>query len=89
MVLYSQGASFRLAVAVIQNCVGKLERPICEFLTSCILEKDASGSELRKSYPEITLKIFQCAPQILNAVIPNLTQELLVCYSLLGVEVKT
>ena len=66
-----------------------LERSICEFLTLCILDKDAYGNELRKSYHEITLKIFQCAPQILNAVIPNLTQELLVCYSLLDVEVET
>ncbi|XP_020260052.1 sister chromatid cohesion protein PDS5 homolog A isoform X2 [Asparagus officinalis] len=72
-----KGASFRLAVSVIQNSVGRLEQTICEFLTSCILDKGASGNVLKKSYHMITLKIFQCAPQILKAVIPNLTQELL------------
>lgn len=88
LIAYLQGASFRLAVSVIQSCSGELERSICEFLSSCILDKDASGNELKKSYHEITIKVFQCAPQILNAVIPNLTQELLVCHSVLSFELE-
>lgn len=70
-------ASFRLAVSVIQNCAEKLEPSIYELLTSCKLDKDAAGNDLRKSYHEITLKIFQCAPRILLVIIPNLTQELI------------
>ncbi|XP_042393819.1 sister chromatid cohesion protein PDS5 homolog A-A-like isoform X1 [Zingiber officinale] len=63
-----QGASFRLAVSLIQNCAGKLEPSICSFLTSCNFDNDTC---------EIILEIFQCAPQILTSIIPNLTQELL------------
>ncbi|XP_058091316.1 sister chromatid cohesion protein PDS5 homolog B [Magnolia sinica] len=70
-------ASFRLAVSVIQNCTEKIEPFVRVFLTSSILEKDAIGSELREYYHEIIFEIFQCAPQMLLAVIPNLTQELL------------
>lgn len=69
--------SFRLAASVIQNCAVKLEPPIRGFLTSCFLDRDSSGSELKKSYHEIILRICPCAPQILISVIPNITQELL------------
>ncbi|KAG6507208.1 hypothetical protein ZIOFF_032549 [Zingiber officinale] len=68
LVKTEKGASFRLAVSLIQNCAGKLEPSICSFLTSCNFENDTC---------EIILEIFQCAPQILTSIIPNLTQELL------------
>ncbi|XP_010242780.1 PREDICTED: sister chromatid cohesion protein PDS5 homolog A isoform X2 [Nelumbo nucifera] len=70
-------ASFRLAVSVIQQCTDKLEPFVRGFLTSCILDRDAVGSDLKDFYHEIIFEIFQCAPQMLLAVIPNLTHELL------------
>ncbi|KAL0438095.1 UNVERIFIED_CONTAM: Sister chromatid cohesion protein pds5 [Sesamum latifolium] len=70
-------ASFQLAGTVIQNCGEKLERCICQFLTSCILNRDAVGSVIKESYHEIILEIFQIAPQMLLSVIPCLTHELL------------
>ncbi|KAK9945794.1 hypothetical protein M0R45_011293 [Rubus argutus] len=70
-------ASSQLAVSVIQTCAEKLEPLVCGFLTSCILDRDAVGSELKEFYHEIIFKIFECAPQMLLTVIPNLTQELL------------
>lgn len=75
----ADSASSQLAVSVIQTCADKLESFVCGFLTSCILDRDAVGSELKEFYHEIIFKIFKCAPQMLLAVIPNLTQELLVC----------
>lgn len=72
-------ASSQLAVSVIQTCTEKLEPLVCAFLTSCILDRDAVESELKEFYHEIIFRIFECAPQMLLAVIPNLTQELLVC----------
>ncbi|XP_057974992.1 sister chromatid cohesion protein PDS5 homolog B isoform X2 [Malania oleifera] len=70
-------ASSHLAISVIKNCTEELEPFVRGFLTSCILDKDAVGSELKDFYHEIIFEIFQCAPQMLLAVIPNLTQELL------------
>ncbi|KAJ9673634.1 hypothetical protein PVL29_023280 [Vitis rotundifolia] len=67
----------RIAVSVVQNCAEELEPFVCGFLTSCILDRDAVGNELKEFYHEIIFEIFQCAPQMLLAVIPNLTQELL------------
>ncbi|KAF3792702.1 Sister chromatid cohesion PDS5-like protein A [Nymphaea thermarum] len=70
--------SYRLAVSVIQNCMEKLEPFVRRFLTSSIIDRGARGSELGEVYHEIIFEIFQCAPQMLLAVIPNLTQELLI-----------
>ncbi|KAK1371080.1 sister chromatid cohesion protein PDS5-like [Heracleum sosnowskyi] len=69
--------AFKLAVAVIQSCSEQLEPSVCGFLTSCILDRNAVGNDLRESYHEIIFEIFRCAPQMLLAVIPNLTHELL------------
>ncbi|OAY80665.1 Sister chromatid cohesion protein PDS B, partial [Ananas comosus] len=55
----------------------KLEPSLRVFLTSCILNRGASPNELKKLYHQIILEIFQFSPQILFAVIPNLTHELL------------
>ncbi|WOL16058.1 sister chromatid cohesion protein [Canna indica] len=76
LVKAEKGASFRLAVSLIQNCAQKLEPSICSFLTTCIFDK-TSANELKSFYHGIFLEIFQCAPQILVTVIPKLTQELL------------
>ncbi|OVA03847.1 hypothetical protein BVC80_8065g3 [Macleaya cordata] len=70
-------ASSRLAVSIIQQSAEKLEPLVHGFLTSCILDRDAVGSELKEFYHDIIFEVFQCAPQMLLAVIPNLTQELL------------
>ncbi|KAL9449811.1 hypothetical protein AB3S75_011691 [Citrus x aurantiifolia] len=71
-------AASQLAVSVIRNCAEKLEPFVCGFLTSCFLDRDAVEGDLKEFYHEIILKIFQCSPQMLLAVIPNLIQELLV-----------
>lgn len=42
------------------------------------MEKDSIQTNLKDSYHEIIFKISLSAPQILLAVIPNLTKELLV-----------
>lgn len=42
------------------------------------MEKDSIQSNLKDSYHEIIFMISLNAPQILLAIIPNLTQELLV-----------
>ncbi|XP_073023250.1 sister chromatid cohesion protein PDS5 homolog B isoform X2 [Primulina eburnea] len=70
-------ASFALAVSVLENCDRKLERYLCQFLTSCIFNRDAAGSVVKEFYHEIIFQMFQIAPQMLLSVIPNLTHELL------------
>lgn len=71
-------AASKLAISVIESCAEKLEPFVCGFLTSCSLDRDAVENELKEFYHEILFKVFQCAPQMLLAVIPNLAQELLV-----------
>lgn len=73
-------ASYRLAASVIQSCTGKLMSCVSQFLTSCILNRDAVGSPVKESYHEIILEIYQVAPELLLSVIPLFTHELLVCY---------
>ncbi|KAL1186926.1 hypothetical protein V6Z11_A01G212100 [Gossypium hirsutum] len=70
-------AASQLAASVIQSCAEKLQPFVCGFLTSCSLDRDSVGSELKEFYHEIVLKIFLCAPEMLNAIIPSLTQELM------------
>ncbi|KAH6832801.1 hypothetical protein C2S53_006048 [Perilla frutescens var. hirtella] len=69
--------SYRLAASVIQNFSEKLKHCICQFLTSCILNRDAVGSPIKESYHEIIVEIYQVAPELLRSVIPYLTDELL------------
>ncbi|XP_022976675.1 sister chromatid cohesion protein PDS5 homolog A-like isoform X2 [Cucurbita maxima] len=69
-------AASRLAVSIIETCAETLEPFICGFLTSCISERDVVGSELKEFYHEIVFRIFQCVPQMLLPVIPNLALEL-------------
>uniref|UniRef100_K3XDX2 Sister chromatid cohesion protein n=1 Tax=Setaria italica TaxID=4555 RepID=K3XDX2_SETIT len=72
-----KGASHKLAFDIIRDCAKKMEPIICSFLSSCIFNKDMPVNDLRKLHHKVILEIFQCAPQILFAVIPNLTHELL------------
>ncbi|XP_022131924.1 sister chromatid cohesion protein PDS5 homolog A isoform X2 [Momordica charantia] len=70
-------AASRIALSIIETCAETLEPFICGFLTSCLSERDVVGSELKEFYHEIIFRIFQRVPQMLLAVIPNLTLELL------------
>uniref|UniRef100_A0A0A9CS83 Androgen induced inhibitor of proliferation (As3) / pds5, putative n=1 Tax=Arundo donax TaxID=35708 RepID=A0A0A9CS83_ARUDO len=70
-------ASHKLAVDIIGNCSDKLEPIVRIVLSSCIFNKDMPVNELSKIYHKVILEIFQCAPRMLFAVIPNLTHELL------------
>ncbi|KAJ0629704.1 putative sister chromatid cohesion protein Pds5 [Helianthus annuus] len=71
-------ASFQLAVSVIDDCSQTLEPFVCRFLNRCISDRDNVNSELKESYHDIIYEIIQCAPQMLIAVVENLSQELLV-----------
>ncbi|KAK7301356.1 hypothetical protein RJT34_12219 [Clitoria ternatea] len=80
--LIKQDASFaanQLAASVIKTCEqeDELNPLVCGFLTSCIYDRDAVSCELKEFYHEIIYEVFQCAPQMLLAVIPNLIEELL------------
>lgn len=70
-------AARRLAISVVQHCAEKLEPFIQRFLTSVMFEGKTTRSDLQEDYHEIIFEIYQCAPQMLLPVIPNLTQELL------------
>ncbi|CAA7013408.1 unnamed protein product [Microthlaspi erraticum] len=70
-------AANNLASSLIESCTDTLEPLICSFLSSCFMEKDSIQTNLKDSYHEIIFKISLSAPQILLAVIPNLTKELL------------
>ncbi|KAK7275658.1 hypothetical protein RIF29_16778 [Crotalaria pallida] len=72
-------AAYQLAASVIKTCAqeDELKDLVCRFLTSCIHDRDAVGCELKEFYHEIIFRVFQCAPQMLLAVIPSLIEELL------------
>ncbi|KAL1294310.1 hypothetical protein AAHE18_19G133200 [Arachis hypogaea] len=72
-------AAYQLAASVIKSCAEEdaLNSLVCRYLISCIHARDAMVSELKESYHEIIFKVFQCAPQMLVAVIPSLIEELL------------
>ncbi|GLJ40362.1 hypothetical protein SUGI_0830400 [Cryptomeria japonica] len=70
-------AAHQLSISVVQHCTEKLEPVVQQFLTSVMLEGKAAGSDLQENYHNIIFEIYQCAPHMLLAVIPNLTQELL------------
>lgn len=71
-------AASQLATSVIQSRTEMLEPFVSGFLTSCIANRDAVGSELGEYYHEIIFKLFQSAPRMLLTVMPKLIQELLV-----------
>ncbi|KAK1301184.1 hypothetical protein QJS10_CPB13g01215 [Acorus calamus] len=73
----SVSASYRLAVSTVQNCEERLKPYVQRFLTSCILDRDVTGSDLKEFYHELIFQVFKCSPQMLTTVMPNLTMELL------------
>lgn len=75
-------AAHKLAVAVVEKCADKLEPYVQRFLTSVMLEGKVLDSGLHEDYHEVIYEIYCCAPQMLLAVIPNLTQELVVHFFL-------
>ncbi|KAM6553079.1 hypothetical protein CsatB_013841 [Cannabis sativa] len=70
-------AACQLAMSMIKTSAEKLGPIVCEFLTSCIMNRDAVQSENKEFYHEIIFKIAQCAPHMLHDIIPNMSQELL------------
>ncbi|KAI3984094.1 hypothetical protein MKX01_035221 [Papaver californicum] len=70
-------ASYELAVGIVRQCAVKLEPLINGFLSSCFLGSDEEGSDLRDFYHEIIFEVYKCDKQLLLAVIPRLTEELL------------
>ncbi|KAJ4704111.1 sister chromatid cohesion protein PDS5-like A-like [Melia azedarach] len=66
----------RLARNVIENCAGKLEAEVKQFLVS-LLSGDSRPGNNQMDYHEIIYDVYHCAPQILSGVVPYLTGELL------------
>lgn len=62
---------------VIEQCAGKLEPAMKQFLLSSISGENRSLSN-QIDYREVIFDIYCCAPQILSGIIPYLTGELLV-----------
>ncbi|KAH7279481.1 hypothetical protein KP509_37G021700 [Ceratopteris richardii] len=69
-------SAHKLAVGVVRQCADKLEPYVQRLLTSIMLEGGKAEIDFRLDYHDIILEIYQCAPDMLLAVIPNLTQEL-------------
>ncbi|XP_016550308.1 sister chromatid cohesion protein PDS5 homolog A isoform X2 [Capsicum annuum] len=65
-----------LAMKVIEQCSGKLEPSIKEFLVTSI-SGDSSPTTFEIDYHEVIYDIYRCAPQILLGVVPYITGELL------------
>ena len=70
-------AARRLAMNVIEQCAGKLEAGIKQFLISSI-SGDSEPAKYQIDYHEVIYGVYRCAPQILTGVAPYLTGELLV-----------
>lgn len=69
-------AARKLAMNVIEQCAGKLEPAMKQFLLSSISGENRSLSN-QIDYREVIFDIYCCAPQILSGIIPYLTGELL------------
>ncbi|KAK9156348.1 hypothetical protein Sjap_003828 [Stephania japonica] len=70
------GAARKIAMNVIEQCAGKLEPYVKQFLISS-MSGDNSSLNSQVDYHEVIYDIYCCAPQILSGVIPYLTGELL------------
>ncbi|KAF5742835.1 sister chromatid cohesion protein PDS5 A isoform X1 [Tripterygium wilfordii] len=68
-------AARRLAMNIIENCAGKLEVDIKQYLISSMSGDRPANSQI--DYHEVIYDIYRCAPQILFGVVPYLTGELL------------
>lgn len=62
---------------VIEQCSGKLEPGIKQFLISS-MSGDNVSLDCQIDYHEVMYDIYRCAPQVLSGVVPYLTGELLV-----------
>ncbi|XP_017226187.1 sister chromatid cohesion protein PDS5 homolog A isoform X2 [Daucus carota subsp. sativus] len=69
-------AGRRLAMNVIEQCSGKLEPGIKQFLISS-MSGDSRSLDSQIDYHEVMYDIYRCAPQVLSGVVPYLTGELL------------
>ncbi|XP_074344973.1 sister chromatid cohesion protein PDS5 homolog A isoform X2 [Apium graveolens] len=69
-------AGRRLAMNVIEQCSGKLEPGIKQFLISS-MSGDNRSLDCQIDYHEVMYDIYRCAPQVLSGVVPYLTGELL------------
>ncbi|KAK7246004.1 hypothetical protein RIF29_40861 [Crotalaria pallida] len=69
-------AARKLSVNVIQQCIGKLEPGIKQFLLS-LMSEDSKPVDSLVKYHEVIYDIYSCAPQILSGVLPHVTAELL------------
>ncbi|XP_065851682.1 sister chromatid cohesion protein PDS5 homolog A isoform X2 [Euphorbia lathyris] len=69
-------ASRRLAMNVIEQCAGKLEAGIRQFLVSS-MSGDNRSTNREIDYHEVIYDVYRCAPQTLSGVVPYLTGELL------------
>lgn len=65
-----------LAMKVIEQCSGKLEPSIKQFLISS-MSGDSRPTTFEIDYHEVIYDIYRCAPQILSGVVPYITGELL------------
>lgn len=66
----------RLAMNVIEQCAGKLEAGIKQFLVSS-MSGDSRPGHSHIDYHEVIYDVYRCSPQILTGVVPYLTGELL------------
>ena len=66
---------------VIEQCSGKLEPGIRQFLISSISD-DNRSLNCQIDYHEVIYDIYQCAPQVLSEVVPYIRGELLVITNL-------
>ncbi|KAK4369677.1 hypothetical protein RND71_009152 [Anisodus tanguticus] len=65
-----------LAMKVIEQCSGKFEPSIKQFLVSS-MSGDRRPTTFEIDYHEVIYDIYRCAPQILSGVVPYITGELL------------
>ncbi|XP_061344321.1 sister chromatid cohesion protein PDS5 homolog A [Gastrolobium bilobum] len=70
------GAARKLSMNVIQQCVGKLEPTIKQFLLS-LISGDSKPVNSKVQYHGVIYDLYCCAPQILTGVLPYVTGELL------------
>lgn len=70
-------AARRLVLNVIEQCGGKLEPCIKQFLISS-MSGDSRSLNSQIDYHEVIYDIYRCAPLVLSGVVPYLTGELLV-----------
>lgn len=70
-------AARRLAMNVIQQCAGKLEPSIKQFLLS-LMSADSKPVNCQVQYHGVIYDLFCCAPHVLSGVLPYVTGELLV-----------